>query len=142
MLFEMLVIWMMVSPSVELARTFGKARIDAPLCVVTVAFAGLAIIPSATATPQSPERKAYRFSVRIALLLSRRPRLIPHSLALETSTSPRFSRTRLQKWRVTYSKFKRIVKGISDVAARAAQRVEARGVFAPLRKNPHLSLNN
>ena len=76
---------MMVS-ALPSARTLGKARIDAPLSVVTIAWALAATTPSATAKPQRPERKALHFTVRISLLLSSRPRPIPHSLRSVTLT--------------------------------------------------------
>src|SRR5215831_6603545 len=86
----------MIVSDEPLARTFGKARIDAPLSVETAPWAMEAIIPSATATPQSPERKAPYFSVRISLLLSSRPRLMPHSLAFAPAPPTRTLWARLR----------------------------------------------
>src|ERR1700687_5264818 len=68
----------MIVSKLESARTFGKTRIEDPFSVVTSACALAATTPSATAKPQRPERKAFHFTVRIALLLSSRPNLLPH----------------------------------------------------------------
>src|SRR6185369_5228285 len=122
MLLEMLVIWMIVS---EVARTFGKARIDAPLVVVTMPWASVASSPKATAKPQSPERKALRFSVRISLLLSSRPSLFL-ATCLAATPRPRALFSAAEKWRVTYSKFKRVVKGIRGTNACASWRLGIR----------------
>src|SRR5260370_31496565 len=75
--FPVLVIWMIVS-KVASARTFGKMRIEAPFSVVTSAYALAVTTPSATAKAQRPERNAFHFTIRIALLLSSRPNLLPH----------------------------------------------------------------
>src|SRR5262249_31760741 len=102
-----LAIWMMVSKESSV-RTFGKTRIEAPFSVVTSACALGITAPSASAIPQRPERKASHFTVRIALLLSNRPNLLPFAplLGVSRRAAPGIPR----KCAHTYSKTRRIVK--------------------------------